>query len=55
MSVQQITPTKPAKDKPVTTAPSGGGFAPQISTHPVAELTLGSNKENDADKEWYFE
>ncbi|MEU1668429.1 hypothetical protein ABZ547_33590 [Streptomyces sparsogenes] len=54
MNVQQTTSTKPAEDKPVT-APSGDGFAPQISTHTVAELTLGSNKENDADKEWYFE
>ncbi|WP_171163628.1 hypothetical protein [Streptomyces sp. I05A-00742] len=35
-------------------APSGV-FAPRFSTHPVAVLTLGRQKENDADKSNYFE
>lgn len=47
--------TAPAGTHAALAAPPVGGFAPQISTHPVTVLTLGSQKENDADKEWYFE
>ncbi|MFE7121679.1 hypothetical protein ACFU99_40245 [Streptomyces sp. NPDC057654] len=52
----QITVTTPpaGKDTPAT-APSTGGFAPQISTHPVATLTLGRQTFNDSDKSNYFE
>ncbi|MFF5538534.1 hypothetical protein ACFY71_39815 [Streptomyces cinerochromogenes] len=47
--------TEPAsEDKPVA-APTVSGFAPQISTHPVATLTLGSQNFNDSDKSNYFE
>ncbi|GAA1339634.1 hypothetical protein GCM10009647_082880 [Streptomyces sanglieri] len=36
-------------------APSTSGFAPQISTHQVATLTLGRQVFNDSDKSNYFE
>ncbi|MCX4902554.1 hypothetical protein [Streptomyces sp. NBC_00892] len=51
---EQTTTIKPAKDKPAAT-PSTGGFAPQISTHQVATLTLGRQTFNDSDKANYFE
>ncbi|MFI8930657.1 hypothetical protein ACIG3E_23640 [Streptomyces sp. NPDC053474] len=47
--------TAPADTHTALAPPPTGSFAPQISTHPVTALTLGSQKENDADKEWYFE
>lgn len=46
-------PATPAEEK--STVPTVGGFAPQISTHQVAALTLGRKKANDADKSNYFE
>lgn len=55
MAEQTIVSTKPAvEDKPAV-APSTGGFAPQVSTHPVATLTLGRQVFNDSDKSNYFE
>ncbi|MFK0120115.1 hypothetical protein [Streptomyces sp. NPDC090994] len=52
---EQLTPA-PQQPAPTTaTVPATGGFAPRFTTHPVGVLTLGSQKENDADKEWYFE
>ncbi|MEU5305483.1 hypothetical protein ACH4YO_38080 [Streptomyces noursei] len=55
MAKQITVTTQPTvEDKPVA-APSTGGFAPQVSTHPVATLTLGSQKFNDSDKSNYFE
>ena len=36
-------------------APNTGDFAPQISTHQVATLTLGRQVFNDSDKSNYFE
>ncbi|MFB7918562.1 hypothetical protein [Streptomyces sp. NPDC056061] len=48
-----VTTTPAVEDKPAT-APSTG-FAPQISTHPVATLTLGRQTFNDSDKSNYFE
>jgi hypothetical protein len=41
MAEQTIVTTQPAvEDKPAA-VPSTGGFAPQISTHPVATLEAG--------------
>lgn len=55
MAEQTVINTKPAiKNVPVT-ASSTGGFAPQISTHPVSTLTLGRQVFNDSDKDNYFE
>ncbi|MFI1161994.1 hypothetical protein [Streptomyces sioyaensis] len=54
MAEQTTVTTKPAEDKPAT-APSTGGFAPQISTYQVATLTLGRQVFNDSDKSNYFE
>ncbi|MFJ8852323.1 hypothetical protein [Streptomyces sp. NPDC102437] len=55
MAEQTVINTKPAiKDAPAA-APSTDGFAPQVSTHPVATLTLGRQVFNDSDKSNYFE
>ncbi|WFB11399.1 hypothetical protein LRS74_33500 [Streptomyces sp. LX-29] len=55
MAEQTIVTTQPAvEDKPAA-APHAGGFAPQVSTHPVATLTLGRQTFNDSDKSNYFE
>ncbi|EPH45344.1 hypothetical protein ABT390_35550 [Streptomyces aurantiacus] len=54
MAEQTTVTTKSAASKP-STAPSGGGFAPQISAHPVATLTQGRQTFNDSDKDNYFE
>lgn len=43
-----------AKDTPAAGL-DRGGFAPQISSHPVATLTLGRQAFNDSDKSNYFE
>ncbi|MFI9081925.1 hypothetical protein ACIGW8_36725 [Streptomyces sioyaensis] len=53
MAEQTVTIT-PVEDEPAAAAPAGG-FAPQISTHPVATLTLGRQVFNDSDKSNYFE
>jgi len=55
MAEQTTVTTQPAIENAPVAAPSTGGFAPQISTYSVGVLTLGRNKNNDADKEWYFE
>ncbi|MEU5690125.1 hypothetical protein [Streptomyces venezuelae] len=55
MAEQTVTATKPTATASPAGAPRTGGFMPQVSTHPVGTLTLGSQKENDSDKEWYFE
>ncbi len=52
MAEQTVT-AKPVDDKP--TAAPHVTFAPQISTHPVATLTLGRQVFNDSDKSNYFE
>lgn len=56
MAEQTTVTTTPAvtTEKPAG-APGTGGFAPQISTHPVATLTLGRQTFNDSDKSNYFE
>lgn len=53
MAEQTTVTIKPAKDKPVAAARAT--FAPQISPHQVAALTLGRQKFNDSDKSNYFE
>ncbi|GAA2133980.1 hypothetical protein [Streptomyces synnematoformans] len=55
MAEQTTVTTKPAVEGKPAAAPSAGGFAPQISTHPVAALTLGRQTFNDSDKSNYFE
>ncbi|CAM3518612.1 hypothetical protein ACH4LN_32255 [Streptomyces albus] len=55
MAEQTIVTTKPTVEDTPAAAPSTGGFAPQISTHPVATLTLGRQTFNDSDKSNYFE
>ncbi|MGG7569766.1 hypothetical protein [Streptomyces sirii] len=55
MAKQTTVATKPAVEDKSTPVPSRGGFAPQISTHPVATLTLGRQVFNDSDKSNYFE
>jgi hypothetical protein len=53
---EKITPApQSAIENTTSAAQSTGGFAPQISTHPVAALTLGSQNFNDSDKSNYFE
>lgn len=47
--------TQPAAADNAVTEPGSGGFDPQISTHPVAALTLGRQTFNDSDKSNYFE
>ena len=42
-------------ENPVAAAPHASRFAPQVSTHPVATLTLGRQTFNDSDKSNYFE
>lgn len=55
MAEQTTHATQPAvEDKPAAT-PSIGGFAPQVSTHPVTTLTLGRQVFNDSGKSNYFE
>ncbi|MFD7895501.1 hypothetical protein [Streptomyces sp. NPDC059743] len=49
MTEQITVTTEPAEHKPAT-APSTSGFAPQISVHQVAALTLGRQSFNDSDK-----
>ncbi|MEV7384307.1 hypothetical protein [Streptomyces lydicus] len=53
MAEQTTVTTKPAEDKPA--AAPRVTFAPQISTHQVATLTLGRQVFNDSDKSNYFE
>ncbi|MEU2670392.1 hypothetical protein ABZ622_16240 [Streptomyces sp. NPDC007164] len=56
MTEQTTTATaiiQPAQDKPV--AAPRVTFAPQISVHLVATLTLGRQTFNDSDKANYFE
>lgn len=55
MAEQITVTTKPAITHKPAAAPSTGGFTPQISTHPVATLTLGRQNFNDSDKSNYFE
>ncbi|MFI2435623.1 hypothetical protein [Streptomyces sp. NPDC018693] len=55
MAEQTIVTTQPAVENTAATAPSTGGFAPQVSTQPVATLTLGRQTFNDSDKSNYFE
>lgn len=55
MAEQTNVTTQPAVEDTSAPAPSTGGFAPQISTHPVAALTLGRQTFNDSDKSNYFE
>jgi hypothetical protein len=49
-----VNTTAPAEDTTAAAA-SAVDFAPQISTHPVATLTLGRQSFNDSDKSNYFE
>ncbi|MFC8536788.1 hypothetical protein ACFUJY_23110 [Streptomyces sp. NPDC057249] len=55
MAEQTIVTTQPAVENTAAAAPHASGFAPQISTHPVAILTLGRQVFNDSDKSNYFE
>ncbi|MFF0966881.1 hypothetical protein ACWDQO_36880 [Streptomyces sp. NPDC003703] len=55
MAEQTTVTTEAAVADQPAAAPSTGGFAPQISTHPVAALTLGRQMFNDSDKSNYFE
>ncbi|MEV6406172.1 MULTISPECIES: hypothetical protein [Streptomyces] len=55
MAEQTIVNPQPAAENTSAAAPSTGGFAPQVSTHPVATLTLGRQTFNDSDKSNYFE
>ncbi|MFD8964238.1 hypothetical protein ACFV0C_04425 [Streptomyces sp. NPDC059568] len=55
MAEQTIVTTQPAVEGKPASAPNTGGFAPQISTHPMAALTLGRQTFNDSDKSNYFE
>ncbi|MEV6319135.1 hypothetical protein [Streptomyces sp. NPDC051776] len=55
MAERTIVTTQPAVEDTAVVAPSTGGFAPQVSTHPVATLTLGRQTFNDSDKSNYFE
>jgi hypothetical protein len=55
MAAQTIVTTNPAIEDTPAATPSTGGFAPQVSTHPVATLTLGRQTFNDSDKSNYFE
>ncbi|MFF5333233.1 hypothetical protein [Streptomyces sp. NPDC013181] len=55
MAEQTIHATNSAIEDAPSPAPNAGGFAPQISTHPVATLTLGRQVFNDSDKDNYFE
>jgi len=50
----QITAIKPVVEDEPATAPCVT-FAPQVSTHQVATLTLGRKTFNDSDKSNYFE
>ncbi|MFJ3194591.1 hypothetical protein ACIPJQ_18420 [Streptomyces griseoviridis] len=53
--LHEITTVTAPAEEPTDTVPDRRGFAPRITTHAVGALTLGSQKENDSDKEWYFE
>ncbi|MFD7409383.1 hypothetical protein ACFV7R_43705 [Streptomyces sp. NPDC059866] len=55
MAEQTIVTTQPATANTSAAAPNTGGFTPQVSTHPVATLTLGRQSFNDSDKSNYFE
>ncbi len=52
---EQTTIPQPAVADSSGEAPRTGGFAPQVSTHPVAAVTRGRQNANDADKSNYFE
>ncbi|WP_414166368.1 hypothetical protein ACMATS_00185 [Streptoverticillium reticulum] len=55
MAEQTTVATRPAVANTSAPAPCSGAFAPQVSTHLVATLTLGRQNANDADKSNYFE
>jgi hypothetical protein len=55
MDEQTAVTTQPAIEDTPATAPGTGGFAPQVSTHTVKNLTLGRQSFNDSDKSNYFE
>ncbi|MGW1196560.1 hypothetical protein ACWD4B_12020 [Streptomyces sp. NPDC002536] len=55
MAEQTTVATRPAVADTSAPAPCSGAFAPQVSTHLVATLTLGRQNANDADKSNYFE
>ncbi|MGW2592372.1 hypothetical protein ACWCXC_19160 [Streptomyces sp. NPDC001515] len=55
MTEQTIITTTPADGNTIATASRAGSFAPHVSTHPVAALTLGRQAFNDSDKANYFE
>ncbi|MCX0247884.1 hypothetical protein [Streptomyces drozdowiczii] len=55
MTEQTIHATNPAIEDAPAAAPRTGSFAPQLSAHPVAILTLGRQVFNDSDKSNYFE
>ncbi|MET7935017.1 hypothetical protein [Streptomyces sp. NPDC005322] len=55
MAAQITVTAQPAAESAPIPAPRTGRFAPQVSIHPVATLTLGRQNANDSDKSNYFE
>ncbi|GGU40493.1 hypothetical protein [Streptomyces violascens] len=55
MAEQTIVTIQPVVDEQLAAVPGTGGFAPQVSAHPVVTLTLGRQTFNDSDKTNYFE
>ncbi|AGP53778.1 hypothetical protein [Streptomyces rapamycinicus] len=55
MAAQITVTTQPAAESTPIPPPLTSRFAPQVSTHPVATLTLGRQNANDSDKSNYFE